>query len=68
MATDNKADHPANDSFSYDDEQRQKPVDDPLAAIKKMRLEQLAVCRLKTEKELQAMQDKANKGEGKASS
>lgn len=33
-------------------------ADDPLAAIKALRLGQLAVCRLKSEEEMQAMRDK----------
>ena len=41
--------------FEYTMSQQDKSLDDPLAAIKSMRLEQLAVCRLKTEKEMQAM-------------
>jgi hypothetical protein len=41
--------------FEYTMSQQDKPLDDPLAAIKSMRLEQLAVCRLKTEKEMQGM-------------
>jgi hypothetical protein len=45
--------------------QRGNPVDDPLAAIKTMRLEQLAVCRLKAVKEMQAMGDKATKSKVK---
>lgn len=32
-------------------------TDDPLAAIKAMRLRQLAVCRLRSEQEMQAMRD-----------
>ncbi|MGI5307933.1 hypothetical protein [Rheinheimera sp. WS51] len=33
-------------------------AEDPLAAIKLMRLQQLAVCKLKTAAEMQAMQEK----------
>lgn len=36
-------------------------TEDPLAAIKNMRLEQLAVCRLKTEEGMQAMRDEKAK-------
>lgn len=32
-------------------------TDDPLATIKAMRLRQLAVCRLRSEQEMQAMRD-----------
>lgn len=39
-------------SNSREDEQ-----DDPLTAIKQMRLEQLAVCRLKSDEEMQAMRE-----------
>ena len=56
----------ADDSLDYEQSQIQLltqaqaelPVDDPLAAVKAMRLQQLAVCRLKTAAELQAMRDK----------
>ncbi len=43
------------DSLAYEQAQAGMPAEDPLAAIKTMRLEQLAVCRLKTAEEMQAM-------------
>lgn len=43
------------DSAKYALSQQSKPLDDPLEAIKSMRLEQLAVCKLKAEKEMQTM-------------
>lgn len=41
----------------YPDEPCGLPADDPLTAIKKMRLAQLSVCRLRSEQEMQAMGD-----------
>ncbi|CAM3682664.1 hypothetical protein [Rheinheimera salexigens] len=38
-------------------------ADDPLAAIKAMRLAQLAVCRLKTAEEMQAMAEQSTMDE-----
>lgn len=38
-------------------------AEDPLAAIKTMRLQQLAVCRLKTAAEMQAMADQLAKSD-----
>lgn len=47
------------DSFAYAQAQTAiAPVDDPLAEIKALRLGQLAVCRLKSEEEMQAMREK----------
>ncbi len=46
------------DSLAYAQAQKAGvPDDDPLAAIKALRLGQLAVCRLKSEEEMQAMRD-----------
>lgn len=46
------------DSLAYEQAQEAAvQVDDPLAAIKALRLGQLAVCRLKSEEEMQAMRD-----------
>ena len=59
MATENNLDPLVDDSVAYADAQQDKPVDDPLAAIKTMRLEQLAVCRLKTLKEMEEMEAEA---------
>ena len=56
MATENNVDQFVDDSVAYADAQQDKRVDDPLAAIKTMRLEQLAVCRLKTLKEIEEME------------
>ena len=47
------------DSLAYAQAQEAaEQADDPLAAIKELRLGQLAVCRLKSEEEMQAMRDK----------
>lgn len=54
------------DSLAYEHAQVGMPTDDPLAAIKQMRLEQLAVCRLKTEEEMQAMRDTLQSAESEA--
>ena len=43
------------DILQYEQAQTRIPVEDPLSAIKTMRLEQLVVCRLKSEQEMQAM-------------
>ncbi len=51
----------ADDSLAYAKAQGTQPVVDPLAAIKALRLEQLAVCRLKSEDEMQAMRDALQK-------
>ncbi|WP_205340780.1 hypothetical protein [Denitrificimonas caeni] len=48
----------ADDSLEYEKAQGGLQADDPLAAIKALRLEQLAVCRLKTTQEMQRMRDK----------
>lgn len=48
----------ADDSLEYEKAQGGLQADDPLAAIKALRLEQLAVCRLKTAQEMQRMRDK----------
>lgn len=45
------------DILQYEQTQARIPVEDPLSAIKAMRLDQLAVCRLKSEQEMQAMRD-----------
>ncbi|MDD8060547.1 MULTISPECIES: hypothetical protein [Shewanella] len=47
------------DSVAYDLSQRGRQIDDPLEAVKAMRLGQLSVCRLKTEQEMHAMVSKA---------
>ena len=48
----------SDDSLAYAQAQEAAvPIDDPLAAIKALRLGQLAVCRLKSEEEMQAMRD-----------
>ncbi len=47
------------DSLAYAQAQESaERADDPLAAIKELRLGQLAVCRLRSEEEMQAMRDK----------
>ncbi|HAB91908.1 MAG TPA: hypothetical protein GX732_10980 [Pseudomonas sp.] len=50
-----QADTLCDDILPYEQAQAHIPVEDPLSAIKTMRLEQLAVCRLKSEQEIQAM-------------
>lgn len=50
-----QADTLCDDILLYEQAQTRIPVEDPLSAIKTMRLEQLAVCRLKSEQEMQAM-------------
>lgn len=46
------------DSLAYEQAQAGLQIDDdPLAAIKALRLGQLAVCKLKSEQEMQAMRD-----------
>ncbi|RTE66505.1 hypothetical protein EH243_07880 [Amphritea opalescens] len=55
METKKNVDHVVDDDIEYDETQRDNPIEDPLAAIKNMRLEQLAVCRLKSMEEMQAM-------------
>ncbi|GGQ28311.1 hypothetical protein [Shewanella litoralis] len=52
-------DENVDDSAAYEMSQRGSQIDDPLEAIKAMRLDQLSVCRLKTEQEMQAMVSKA---------
>lgn len=46
----------ADDSLAYAESQTELKNTDPLATIKDMRLQQLAVCRLKTAEEIQVMQ------------
>lgn len=45
------------DLRAYERAQNSEPAEDPLAAVKNMRLQQLAVCRLKSAEEMQAMRD-----------
>ncbi|MCT8988217.1 hypothetical protein [Shewanella phaeophyticola] len=52
-------DENVDDSVTYDMSQRGSQVDNPLEAIKAMRLGQLSVCRLKTEQEMHEMVKKA---------
>lgn len=47
----------ADDSLAYAQAQAGGAAEDPLATVKQMRLEQLAVCRLKSKEEMQAMRD-----------
>ncbi|WP_350432219.1 hypothetical protein ABIS04_00315 [Shewanella sp. H8] len=61
MTAKNNDDIPDDDIIEYDMSQRGNQVDDPLATVKTMRLEQLAVCRLKAEKEMQIMECNAKK-------
>jgi hypothetical protein len=51
------------DSLEYEKFQAKTVHDDPLAAVKELRLQQLAVCRVKAAVEIQTMTDKlqANK-------
>ncbi|HZJ95604.1 MAG TPA: hypothetical protein VFD11_08645 [Thiopseudomonas sp.] len=48
-------DEQADDSLAYEHAQKGKQGDDPLTAIKNMRLQQLAVCRSKSQEEMRAM-------------
>lgn len=57
ISEDNQLEALNDDSIAYEQAQAKAQTDDPLVAIKSMRLEQLAVCRLKAEKEVQAMRD-----------
>jgi len=50
------------DSLAYEQSQSAMQANDPLAAIKALRLGQLAVCRLKSEQEMQRMRDELKKG------
>ncbi|HHX33942.1 MAG TPA: hypothetical protein GX719_01540 [Gammaproteobacteria bacterium] len=52
--------------LAYEKAQSAVQPDDPLAAIKAMRLSQLAVCRLQSEKEMQAMRDQSECGDTEA--
>lgn len=52
--TNEHLDETEGDSLAYAQAQTKKQSDNPLDAIKNMRLEQLAVCRLKSAEELQA--------------
>jgi hypothetical protein len=58
----NKSKH-LDDSLAYAKNQTGLAAEDPLAAIKTMRLQQLAVCRLKTAAEMQAMADQLAKSD-----
>ena len=57
-------DQPSDDSLAYArsleraEANNQKKSDDPLAAVKDMRLQQLAACRIKTADELKTKMDK----------
>lgn len=53
-----QADQLLDDSLAYEQAQAGAQTDDPLTAIKNMRLEQLAQCRLKSAEEMQAMREK----------
>ena len=56
------------DSFAYAQAQEAGlHADDPLAEIKALRLGQLAVCRLKSEEEMQAMRDELENKQGDTS-
>lgn len=53
------ANKPDDDSLAYEKAQQGgMQTDDPLAAIKDLRLEQLAACKLRSEKEMLAMREK----------
>ena len=60
-SVDDNMDEIVDDSVAYDMSQRGRQSEDPLEAIKAMRLGQLAVCRLKTEQEMQAIVSKNTK-------
>ncbi|HZJ92067.1 MAG TPA: hypothetical protein VFD09_03185 [Thiopseudomonas sp.] len=53
----------SDDSLAYEQAQAASvQADDPLAAIKALRLGQLAVCRLRSEQEMQTMRDELESG------
>lgn len=54
-----RTDEQADDSLEYAHAQEKRTSDDPLAAIKDMRLQQLAACRVKAAEEMQAMTDES---------
>lgn len=62
-ATDEHLDKTQDDSLAYAQAQNKERGDDPLDAIKQIRLEQLAVCRLKSAKELQARTEQPQNAE-----
>lgn len=59
-----QAKKPVDDSLDYEKVQGGLHTDDPLAAIKALRLEQLTVCHLKTAQDMQNMRDKAQSNKG----
>ena len=62
MSKQNEDDQPnqlLDDSLAYAQAHAGAQKDDPFAAIKNMRLEQLAQCRLKSAEEMQAMREKS---------
>ncbi|MFQ3228924.1 hypothetical protein [Reinekea sp.] len=63
---DKSTNEPTDDSLEYEKFQAKSVHEDPLAAVKELRLQQLAVCRVKAAEEIQTMTDKfeANKGDG----
>ncbi|MDY7219963.1 hypothetical protein TOI97_10360 [Denitrificimonas sp. JX-1] len=52
------------DSRIYEQTHMNQQIDDPLVAIRQMRLEQLAVCHIKSHDEMQAMREQHLKKEG----
>lgn len=57
-------DEQSDDSLAYLQAQAaEEAVDDPLAAIKNMRLEQLALCRLKSQEEMRAIRQSSQAAE-----
>lgn len=58
MSKQNESDQLDDDSLAYAQAQTGVQAEDPLVAIKNMRLEQLAQCRLKSAEEMQTMREK----------
>ena len=56
-----QADTLCDDILQYEQAQAHTAVEDPLSAIKAMRLEQLAVCRLKSEQKMREVRDDLEK-------
>ncbi len=56
-----QADTLCDDILQYEQGQTRIPVEDPLSAIKTMRLEQLVVCRLKSEQKRRKVRDDVDK-------
>lgn len=60
MVAEDKHDVHTDDAAEYERSPTKHSADNPLAAIKNMRLQQLAVCRLNAAEEIQTLVDKAH--------